>query len=149
MGLWYNPNIHPYTEYQTRLASVRKWAKETGTRIIYQDEYELKSFLREVVYRESSRCRICYYLRLKKVAVFARRGKFDRFGSTLLYSPHQNQNLIKDVARAVGEEEGISPYLKSFSEGWRESKKLSRKMGLYHQQYCGCVYSEQERYKHG
>lgn len=144
-GLWYNPNIHPYMEYQKRLDSVKKWAEETGTRVIYEDKYELKSFLREIAYRESHRCRICYYLRFKKTAIFARRGKFNFFGSTLLCSPHQDQNLIKDVAKAVGEEYSVRPYLRTFNEGWRESREISKKMGLYHQNYCGCIYSEEEK----
>jgi len=147
MGLWYNPNIHPFEEYQKRLEAVRKWAQETGIRVIYEDKYELKEFLREVVYRESYRCRICYYLRFKKAAIFARRGRFDYFGSTLIASPHQNQNLIKDVAKSVGEEFRVKPYLKSFRKGWRESRELSKSMGLYHQQYCGCIYSEEEKFK--
>jgi len=147
MGLWYNPNIHPYTEYKKRLASVKKWAEKTNTKVIYEDKYELRDFLREVVYRESHRCRICYYIRFRKTAIFARRGKFDFFGSTLLYSPHQNQDLIKDVAEATGKEQSVKPYLKTFSEGWRKSRELSKKMGLYHQNYCGCIYSEEERSK--
>ena len=147
MGFWYNPNIHPFREYQRRLDSVKKWSEKTGIRVIYEDKYELTEFLRQVVYRESQRCRICYYMRLRKTAIFAKRGKFDYFTSTLIVSPHQNQKLIKDVAIAVGEEYGVKPYIKSFTEGWRESRELSKKMGLYHQTYCGCIYSEEERYK--
>lgn len=147
LGLWYNPNIHPSTEYQKRLESVKKWAKETGANVIYEDTYELENFLRQLVYRESSRCRICYYLRLTKAALFARRGKFDYFTSTLLISPHQNQNLIIEVAKAVGEEYKVKPYLTSFREGWRESREYSKRMGLYHQNYCGCIYSEKDRYR--
>ena len=147
MGFWYNPNIHPYREYQKRLQSVKKWARETGMQIIYEDNYELKNFLRAVAYRESERCSICYYLRFQKTALFARRGKFDYFASTLLVSPHQNQKVIRAMAEAVGKEYTIKPYLTSFRESWRESRELSRNMGLYHQQYCGCIYSEAERYR--
>jgi len=147
IGLWYNPNIHPFQEYSRRLDSLREWAKKENIKIIYENRYELQDFLREVVYRESRRCFICYYLRFRKTAIFARRGKFDYFGSTLLYSPHQNQDLIRTVAEAVGKEYSIKPYLRFFKEGWKESRKLSRQMGLYHQQYCGCVYSEEERYR--
>ena len=147
MGLWYNPNIHPYVEYQKRLESVKRWAEKIGARVIYEDRYEMREFLREVVYRESQRCRICYYLRLRKAAIFAKKGKFDYFTSTLVVSPHQNQELIKNIAVAIGQEYGIKPYLRSFKEGWKESRELSKKMGLYHQTYCGCIYSEEERYK--
>lgn len=147
VGLWYNPNIHPFQEYRKRLDSVRDWGKKEKTKIIFEDKYELKDFLRKVVYRESQRCFICYYLRLEKTAIFARRGKFDYFGSTLIYSPHQNKDLIKEVAETVGKEYSLKPYLREFKEGWKESRQISKNMGLYHQQYCGCVYSEEERYK--
>lgn len=146
-GFWYNPNIHPLQEYRRRLNSVKEWAEKTNTRVIYEDKYELQDFLRGIAFRESNRCQICYYLRLKKTAIFARRGKFDFFGSTLLCSPHQNQDLIRNIAREIGEEYSINPYLKSFREGWKESKEVSREMDLYHQQYCGCIYSEAERFK--
>ncbi len=146
-GFWYNPNIHPFIEYKKRLDSVKNWAEKTGIRVIYQEKYELKDFLREVVYRESKRCSICYYLRFKKTAIFARRGKFDYFGSTLLSSPHQNYDLMRAIAEEVAREYSIKPYLKPYREGWKESRELSKKMGLYHQQYCGCIYSEEERFK--
>ncbi len=147
MGFWYNPNIHPLKEYQKRLESVKKWAQKTGTKVIYQDSYGLRDFLREIVYRETDRCRICYYLRFEKTAIFAKKGKFDYFGSTLLVSPHQNQSLMKNTAKVVAKEHSIEPYLDSFKKGWKESRELSHRMGFYHQQYCGCVYSEEERYK--
>jgi len=147
MGFWYNPNIHPFLEYQRRLKAVRTWAEKQKTRIIYQDEYDLKGFLRRVVYRESERCFFCYQMRLEKTAIFARRGKFDYFGSTLLFSPHQKRDLFKEIAEAVGREYGVTPYLKSMEGGWRKSMELSRKMKLYHQEYCGCIYSEEERYR--
>ncbi|MEA3485702.1 MAG: epoxyqueuosine reductase QueH, partial [Candidatus Aerophobetes bacterium] len=126
---------------------VKTWAENEKVKVIYKDEYDLKGFLRRVVYRESQRCFFCYQMRLEKTAIFARKGKFDYFGSTLLFSPHQKQDLFKEIAEAVGREYGIKPYLKPMKGGWRKSMELSRKMKLYHQQYCGCIYSEEERYK--
>lgn len=146
MGLWYNPNIHPYTEYRKRLDSVKRWAEKLGERVIYDERYELQKFLRKVVYRESFRCTICYSLRLEKTAIFARHGNFDFFTSTLLASPHQNQDLIREVARAIGKKYNVKPYLTCFKDGWKESREISHQMGLYHQSYCGCIYSEEERY---
>jgi len=96
MGLWYNPNIHPFEEYQKRLEAVRKWAQKTGIRVIYEDKYELKEFLREVVYRESYRCRICYYLRFKKAAIFARRGRFD------YWEKNSGLNLTLNLSEKAG-----------------------------------------------
>ncbi len=147
MGLWYNPNIHPFREYQLRLDSVEKWVELSGVKVIYEGIYDIKSFLREIVYRESQRCLFCYRMRLTKTAIFAKKGKFDYFASTLLSSPHQKPRLIQDVAKEVAEEYSIKPYLKIIREGWKQNQELSRKLGLYHQQYCGCVYSEEERFK--
>ena len=62
-GYWYNPNIHPYTEYRKRLENVIKFAEKTNLHIIYQDEYELEEYLRQIAFREEERCRICYYIR--------------------------------------------------------------------------------------
>jgi len=147
MGLWYNPNIHPFREYQLRLNSVKKWAEQYQVKVIYEDVYDIKSFLREIVYRESHRCFFCYRMRLKKTAIFAKKGKFDYFGSTLISSPHQDSRLIQDVANEIAKEYSVKPYLKVMKEGWKQSQELSKKLGLYHQQYCGCIYSEEERFK--
>jgi hypothetical protein len=146
MGFWYNPNIHPFLEYQKRLEAVKLWAKKEDVRVIYKDEYDLEGFLRTMVYREPKRCFLCYELRLKQAAIFARRGKFDYFGSTLMVSPHQDQKLLRELLEALSKEYGVKPYLRKIEEGWQKSRELSKKMGLYHQKYCGCIYSEAEKY---
>lgn len=147
MGFWYNPNIHPFSEYQKRLEAVKIWAKKEEAKVIYKDEYDIKTFLRQVVYRESQRCLFCYHQRLEKTAVFARRGEFDYFSSTLILSPHQDQELLKTVIETISTKYGIKSYLRRIEGGRQKSRQLSKKMKLYHQQYCGCIYSEEERYK--
>ncbi len=147
MGFWYNPNIHPFLEYQRRLEAVKVWAEKEEMRVIYQDEYDIKKFLRQVVYREPQRCLFCYYERLEKTAIFARRGEFDYFSSTLFLSPHQDQELLKTVIEAISKEYGVKPYLERIEGGWRKGIELSKKMKLYRQEYCGCIYSEEERYR--
>ncbi len=147
MGFWYNPNIHPFLEYQRRLEGVKVLAKKKEVRVIYRDEYDIKKFLRQVVYRESQRCLFCYYERLEKTAIFARRGEFDYFSSTLVLSPHQDQNLLKTVMEAISDKYQIKPYLERIERGWQKSREFSKEMKLYRQEYCGCVYSEEERYR--
>lgn len=147
MGFWYNPNIHPFSEYQKRLEAVKIWAKKEEAKVIYKDEYDIKTFLRQVVYRESQRCLFCYHQRLEKTAIFARRGEFDYFSSTLILSPHQDQELLDRVIETISTQYGIKSYLRSIEGGRQKSRQLSKKMKLYHQQYCGCIYSEEERYK--
>lgn len=148
-AFWYNPNIHPFLEYQRRLEAVRIWVEREKVRILYKDDYELKGFLRQIVYREEERCRLCYHMRLKTTATVARKGKFHYFTSTLLLSPHQDRQLLEEIMTEVGKEYSVRPYLEEVRGGWRKGMNLARKMGLYHQQYCGCIYSEEERYRRG
>ena len=103
-------------------------------------------FLRAVIGHESSRCSDCYRLRLNKTAGIARERGFDAFTSTLLISPYQDQELIRTIGRQAGKEQGVEFYYQDFREGFRESQQMSRELDLYRQKYCGCIYSEWERY---
>lgn len=145
-GFFYNPNIHPYQEYVKRLEAVKEIEEKLKVRMIYQDRYDLEDFLRNVVFREKERCPICYYTRMKATAGIARQGKFTAFTTTLLASKHQDHHLIKEIGLAVGKEQGVSFYYADFREGWKEGIEMSKKLSLYRQQYCGCIYSEKERF---
>lgn len=145
-GFFFNPNIHPYQEYVRRLEAVRVVEKQWCFKVIYQDRYELEAFLRSVVFREKDRCRICYHLRLDACARAAKQGRFDSFTSTLLGSTHQDHELIGEVGSAVGREYGIPFLYEDFRGGKAVSRELSAQWGLYRQQYCGCIYSEKERF---
>ena len=146
MGFFYNPNIHPYQEYQRRLEAMREYEKEAAIQVIYRDEYDLEEFLRGVVFREDERCRFCYHLRLEATAKVAKHGRFDAFTSTLLHSKHQNHELIKAIGEAVGKEQGVRFLYKDFRDGWKQGIEESKALKLYRQSYCGCIYSEKERY---
>ncbi len=145
-GFFYNPNIHPYTEFSERLEAVKKFAKQAGVKMIYHDEYDLRGFLRLVLFREDERCRFCYHMRLLRTAVVAKRGSFDAFTSTLLISPHQNHDLIKSIGEQVAREAGVPFFYQDFRLGYREGYELSKQHDLYRQSYCGCIFSEYERY---
>ncbi len=106
----------------------------------------MEEFLRGVAYRESQRCRICYYQRLSYTAAFARQNGFVAFSTTLLYSVYQKHEIIRQIGREVADEAGIPFHYQDFRNGWREGVEISRKMDLYRQKYCGCIYSEKERY---
>ncbi|MGE5389561.1 MAG: epoxyqueuosine reductase QueH, partial [Deltaproteobacteria bacterium] len=75
-----------------------------------------------------------------------RRGKFDFFSTTLLVSPMQKHELIRDLGEAMGEKYGVPFLYQDFRPGFKETVIRSRDIGLYRQQYCGCLYSEYERY---
>jgi len=145
-GFFYNPNIQPYTEFAKRLEAVKKFAEQVPLKVIYHDEYDLSGFLREVVFREDVRCRFCYRMRLFRTAVVAKKGSFDAFTSTLFVSPHQNHELMKATAEQVAREVGVPFHYRDFREGYRDGCELSKKYDLYRQSYCGCIFSEYERY---
>jgi len=87
-GLWYNPNIHPYTEHQSRLESMESLAREIDLPLIVAGGYDMPEYFRRVAGHEAQRCRYCFDLRLAKTAEAARQHGHDAFTTTLLISPH-------------------------------------------------------------
>jgi hypothetical protein len=144
-GFFYNPNIHPLAEHNLRLDSVKKFLETTGIPATIHDEYDVEEYFRRVVYRENNRCSACYHLRLEKAARAAAGYGFDAFTTSLLVSPHQKHDLIREIGQSVGIECGIEFYYEDFRRGWSQTREMSREMGLYRQKYCGCIYSEKER----
>lgn len=145
-GLYYNPNIQPFTENQRRLEALTGWAGEQDFDLIVQDEYEPEKWLRRVAFREEMRCRICYSDRLTRAAQVAKRGKFDAFTTTLLYSVRQKHDLVREMGQAAGAEKGVEFLYRDFRPHWREGIERSKELGLYRQAYCGCIFSERDRY---
>jgi len=148
MGFYYRYNIHPYQECLKRQAALEQYSADVSFRVIYQEGYELEAFLQKIAFREKNRCLICYHERLTTAAHIAKRGMFDCFSTTLLYSKYQRHEQIKSIGEAVGRDVGIRFYYRDFRDGWREGVSRSKELGMYRQQYCGCVYSEKERYYH-
>jgi epoxyqueuosine reductase len=146
MGFFYKHNIHPYTECMKRENALKAYAETIHLKVIYQEGYDPENFIRNVVFRESERCAYCYYDRLRSTALAAKRGKFDYFTSTLLYSKFQKHEEITSMGRAVGKAVGVRFYYQDFREGWKQGIEESKRLGIYRQQYCGCIYSEKERY---
>jgi hypothetical protein len=146
VGYFFNPNIHPYQEYQKRLDALRQYSEKTGLKVIYRDEYLLEEFLRNVSHRVEQRCQYCYSFRLEATGREAKGNGFDGFSTTLLQSAHQDHALIKETGERIAQEIGIPFYYEDFRPGWKRGVEVSKSMGLYRQQYCGCIYSEKERY---
>ncbi len=145
-GFFYNPNIHPYTEYQRRLEAVRQWAETVSAPVVYKDDYALEEFLAKVAPCPADRCTACYRMRLGAAAAEARRLNLDAFTTTVLYSIYQKHDLIKQIGEDVSLKHGIQFYYQDFRPGWKQGIALSRQYNLYRQKYCGCIYSEKERY---
>jgi len=146
MGFFYRHNIHPFTECLKRQETLQAYADQINLRVIFQEGYDLEGFIQNVVYREKDRCNYCYHDRLRSTALLAKRGKFDYFCSTLLYSKFQKHDVIKSMGDSIAKSVGIPFLYKDFRAGWQQGIQASRKLGLYRQQYCGCLYSEKERF---
>jgi four helix bundle protein len=146
VGYFFNPNIHPYQEYQKRLEALRQYSEKVGLEVIYRDEYLLEEFLEKVSHRVNERCQFCYSFRLEATAREAKGRGFDAFSTTLLQSTHQNHALIKETGESIAQDIGIPFYYEDFRLGWKRGLEVSKSVGLYRQQYCGCIYSEKERF---
>jgi len=146
MGFFYRHNIHPYSECLKRQEALQTYAEQINLKVIYQEGYDLEGFIQNVTFRESERCNYCYHDRLRSTALLARRGKFDYYSSTLLYSKHQQHELIRTMGESIGKSVGVPFLYHDYREGWKEGIESSKQMGLYRQQYCGCIYSEKERF---
>jgi predicted adenine nucleotide alpha hydrolase (AANH) superfamily ATPase len=148
-GYFYNPNIHPYLEYRRRLDTVKEFAGRVGLEVTFRDGYDLDLFLLRVAGKGALRCEQCYRIRLDAAGAAAREKGYHAFTSSLLYSKYQKHDLIAGVGREMGAEHGVEFYYEDFRRGWREGIVESKAMGLYRQQYCGCIYSERDRYRKG
>lgn len=145
-GFWYNPNIHPYTEYKSRLKGLEDYSKDIDLKVIYKDDYEMKKFIKNVITDLDSRCDYCYRVRLEETAKYAKEEGYDAFSTSLLISPYQNHERIKEVGYELEKEYDIKFLYKDFRELFRVGKGKAREKQIYMQKYCGCIFSEEERY---
>ena len=145
-GYFYNPNIHPFTEFRRRLETLREFAAGEDLPLTAVEEYGLTDYLRQVVFQEGRRCGICYTMRLEGAARFAAETGAEAFSTTLLYSRYQNHGLIRQTGEEFARKYGVAFHYEDFRTGWQEGIDRAIALGLYRQPYCGCIYSEQERY---
>lgn len=146
VSFWYNPNIHPYQEYKARRDTLREYAASIGMELKIHDEYGLREFVRAVAKNIEGRCRYCYACRLDEAARYAAENGYEGFTTTLLVSPYQNHEAIIWTAREMESRYGVNFVYRDFRRGFREGQAKARELGLYMQKYCGCVFSEEERY---
>ncbi len=144
-GFWYNPNIHPAAEHASRRESMKRLGEELKLPLTISPGYEPQQYFDLVKGNEADRCRYCFTLRLSKTAAAARDMGFAGFTTTLLISPQQKHDLIVEVAGRVAVETGVAFLYADLRKRYSDSRHITKPMGLYRQQYCGCVYSRQER----
>lgn len=144
---WYNPNIHPFMEYKNRLEALKKYSEIIDIKLIIEDEYGLIDFTKNVVNDIENRCDYCYKVRLEKTAKYAKENGYDAFSTTLLISPYQKHDRIKEICERLEKKYDIKFLYKDFRDKFREGQAKAKELELYIQKYCGCIYSEEERYR--
>ena len=146
-GFFYNPNIHPYAEMEKRRRAVADYAKEANFEIIF-GEYDAAAFLRNIGGNKEapSRCLLCWRMRLAETARRAKEKGFEAFTTTLLVSPYQDREAIVKAGTELGAEFGVAFIDSDWRGGFREAQQAAREGGIYRQKYCGCMFSERERF---
>jgi predicted adenine nucleotide alpha hydrolase (AANH) superfamily ATPase len=144
-GLFFNPNIHPYKEYLDRKKSVMELSREHSIKII-EDDYPYQEFLNRTLDKatQEDRCTVCYQIRLLRLKKQADNLGFDTVTTSLLYSIYQKHDLLLSIASKMFEENRFLSidYRKDFWSGVEEAKQRN----YYLQKYCGCIFSNFERY---
>lgn len=144
---WFNPNIHPFTEYQTRRDTLINYAQQVDATLILYGEYGLRNFLDAVYPLDGQRCSTCYRIRLEATAVYAAANGYCGFSTTLLISPYQNHELLRTTGEEAAARHGVDFVYRDFRPLFRTGQQRAREATLYRQKYCGCIFSEQERYE--
>lgn len=145
---WYNPNIHPYTEYKARRDALKEYSKLVNVNCIFDEEYGLDNFCKNVINNLNNRCiSYCYPVRLRRLFEYAKSNGYDTVTTTLLYSIYQRHDDIKKIMEKLSKEYKIDFLYRDFRTGFREGQQKARELGLYMQKYCGCIFSEEDRYK--
>ena len=118
-GFWYNPNIHPYTEYRARRDCLREYAGTIELPLLEKNDYALRPFVRAVAEDLEHRCVKCYEMRLFEAAKAAKEGGFDSFTSSLFISPYQNFELMRETAERAAMEYNVEFLFRDFRPYFR------------------------------
>lgn len=145
-GLFYNPNIWPLSEYLKRQNAVKNFQEIFKIKVYFTD-YNQDLYLERIKSSKDkdSRCRSCFKLRLESAHLFAQDNKFDFFTTTLLVSPYQDQQVIKEIGEEISLDSDTKFLFYDFRPGFREAHKKAKELNLYCQKYCGCYFSLKER----
>ena len=144
---WYNPNIHPYMEYKARRDCLKEYTASINVNAIFEEEYGLDEFCKNVICNLKNRCvNYCYRVRIEQTAKFAKENGYDTITTTLLVSPYQKHDELKNICEEIAQKYGLTFLYRDFRVGFRIGQEKAREIGLYMQKYCGCIFSEEERY---
>ncbi len=154
-GYFYNPNIHPESEYRHREAEMKRYAGKVGIEMVCA-EYDDARWLEAVKGMENvpeggERCFLCYRMRSEKAAEYAREHGYQSFTTTLSISPHKNAEKINEIGSEIAERHGLQWHTADFKKrgGFDRSIRMSKEAGLYRQSYCGCIFSQRAGRREG
>ena len=147
VAFWYNPNIHPWKEYEARRDCLLTYAPTIEMQVIVDEDYGLRTFVEHVASDIDHRCTYCYQHRLEETARYAAEHGYGAFTSTLLASLYQDHDGIKAAAEKYARQYGVEFLYRDFRPNFRAGNQRARELGFYMQKYCGCVFSEQDRYQ--
>lgn len=147
VAFWYNPNIHPWKEYESRRDYLLAYAPTIEMQVIVDEDYGLRTFVEHVASDIDHRCTYCYQHRLEETARYAAEHGYETFTSTLLASLYQDHDGIKAAAEKYARQYGVEFLYRDFRPNFRAGNQRARELGFYMQKYCGCVFSEQDRYQ--
>lgn len=146
-GLWFNPNIHPFKEYEARRDCLISYLDSLTVPVIVDENYGLREFVKNVADNIDGRCIYCYSVRLEHTAKRTKELGFDAFTSTLFASVYQNHDLLISLAQKFADMYGVEFLYRDFRPNFRNGNNTARENGFYMQKYCGCIFSEEERYQ--
>ena len=146
VAFWYNPNIHPWKEYEARRDCLIEHAENINLELRIKEDYGLREFVRNVASDIEGRCRWCYEHRLEITAEYAAKNGFDSFTTTLLSSIYQDHDLMAEAGERFAKKYGVEFLYRDFRPNFRKGNAEAREKGLYMQKYCGCIFSEEDRY---
>jgi len=142
---FYNPNIHPWKERERRLETLTRYASDMGIPLEVDGEYPLEENLR-LLLGSADRCSACFSDRLEATARMASGMGIGSFSTTLTVSPYQDLSRIIRAGENARDKWGVEFIFRDYTPLYRESVRLSREAGMYRQPYCGCIFSERDRY---
>lgn len=148
VNYFYNPNIHPYSEYKERLKSLKDYIEKNNFGLVVEEGYSLEDYFSKIKDKteEPERCHLCWQARLERTAIKTKELGLDTFTTTLLVSPYQDQIAIKEIGEKIAKKQGLHFYYHDFSKGFKQAHDRAKELGMYLQKYCGCLYSERARY---
>ncbi len=144
-GFFYNPNIFPESEHLKRVEGARQICHDLKVPL---KEVDAKPSFKDLVgqnIEKPKRCLACYRIRLEKAALYAAQNNFDYFTTTLLISPYQYHQEIKEIGEKLAGEYQVNFYYQDFRQQFQKSQALAKKFNLYRQKYCGCSYSRKRK----